>query len=60
MKSFFINESKYSLESRLIGANASENIQHLLLNFNNGIAQLANSLNLHLFARTHNADSPIL
>ncbi|MBI5192719.1 MAG: hypothetical protein HZA08_04665 [Nitrospirae bacterium] len=53
MKSFFIDESKYPLESRLIKANTSVNIRHLLERFNNGIAQLANSLNMPLFARTH-------
>ena len=53
MKNFFIDESKYSLDSRLIKANTSVNIRHLLERFNNGIAQLANSLNLPLSAKTH-------
>lgn len=53
MERFFINESKYSLESRFRQASASSVTKQLVEQFNYGIEQLAKELNMNLFARTH-------
>ena len=53
MKRLSIDESKYSLESRLELASASGNVRGLIERFNHGISRLAEELNKYLFAKTH-------
>ena len=52
MGRFFINESKYSMESRFRQVNASSVTRYILEQFNYGIEQLAEELNMNLCART--------